>query len=161
MESTTYGVPRTAVRHRPPNGLRLAPAARDARGGEVVLGTVPLADGTSVVLVGRLPADGSEAGAAVQDGPLTIDPATWSASVDGLPLDLTHQEFVLLHLLAAAPRRVFSRAEILRIAWPVPHSSGTRTVDVHVSRLRRKLGRLGPRLRTVRNVGYTYRPDPA
>ncbi|MFC7740955.1 winged helix-turn-helix domain-containing protein [Nocardiopsis composta] len=96
---------------------------------------------------------------ASRDSVLHIDREAWQVTVDGRRVELTHQEFALLDLLVSTPGRVFSRTELMRLAWRSPAKPHTRTVDVHVSRLRRKLGPPGARLHSVRSVGYTYRPE--
>ena len=79
--------------------------------------------------------------------------------VDGDEVALTFQEFELLAFLAAHPDTVFSRADLVREAWQREFAADSRTVDVHVSRLRRKLGRLyGQCLVTEYRVGYQFRP---
>jgi hypothetical protein len=91
---------------------------------------------------------------------LRIDRPSRSVWVDGREVGLTFQEFELLAHLTAHPWTVLSRAQLMRALWPTMDAA-TRTVDIHVHRLRRKLGRVGPELATVRRVGYVYRPDPA
>ncbi len=77
------------------------------------------------------------------------------AKLRGRPLDLTYKEFELLKYLAQHPGRVFSRAQLLQEIWGYDYFGGTRTVDVHVRRLRAKLGTEHEALiGTVRNVGY-------
>lgn len=87
---------------------------------------------------------------------ITIDEASYAAKVHGRPLDLTYKEFQLLHFLAAHPSRVFTREQLLSEVWGYDYFGGTRTVDVHVRRLRAKLGDLESLIGTVRNVGYRF-----
>lgn len=88
-------------------------------------------------------------------GPLTIDTETYQVSVAGRVLDLTYKEFELLRFLAQHPGRVFTRAALLQEVWGYDFYGGTRTVDVHVRRLRAKLGVEHEGLiDTVRGVGY-------
>jgi DNA-binding response OmpR family regulator len=95
----------------------------------------------------------------VRSGELVIDEATYSARIRGVPLDLTFKEFELLKFLAQHPRRVFSRSQLLQEVWGYDYFGGTRTVDVHVRRLRAKLGPENEALiGTVRNVGYKFVP---
>jgi len=90
-----------------------------------------------------------------QAGELVIDEHSYSAKLRGHPLDLTYKEFELLKYLAQHPGRVFSRAQLLQEIWGYDYFGGTRTVDVHVRRLRAKLGTEHEALiGTVRNVGY-------
>ncbi len=90
-------------------------------------------------------------------GGVVIDEAAYSVWVDDEPLDLTYTEFELLKFLAAHPLRVFSREQLLDEVWGYDYYGGTRTVDVHVRRLRAKLGTEHKALiGTVRNVGYRF-----
>jgi DNA-binding response OmpR family regulator len=98
---------------------------------------------------------GSGGGAVVRLGPLAIDTESYRVSAGGLPLDLTYKEFELIRFLAANPGRVFTRPALLREVWGYRFYGGTRTVDVHVRRLRAKLGPEHEHLiETVRSVGY-------
>lgn len=90
-------------------------------------------------------------------GPVTIDENGYRASVNGRPLDLTYTEFELLKYLAQHPGRVFSREQLLADVWGYDYYGGARTVDVHVRRLRAKLGlEYESLIGTVRNVGYRF-----
>jgi DNA-binding response OmpR family regulator len=91
-------------------------------------------------------------------GGLSIDEDTYSARLRGVPLDLTYKEFELLKYLMQHPSRVFSRAQLLQEVWGYDYFGGTRTVDVHVRRLRAKLGVDHELIGTVRNVGYRLVP---
>jgi DNA-binding response OmpR family regulator len=93
----------------------------------------------------------------IRAGELAIDEATYSARLRGRSLDLTFKEFELLKFLAQHPGRVFTRAHLLQEVWGYDYFGGTRTVDVHVRRLRAKLGPEHEALiGTVRNVGYRF-----
>ncbi|MCD5346402.1 response regulator transcription factor [Agromyces sp. H3Y2-19a] len=92
----------------------------------------------------------------IQTSGVVIDEASYSAKVHGKPLDLTYKEFELLRFLAAHPSRVFTREQLLSEVWGYDYFGGTRTVDVHVRRLRAKLGDLDSLIGTVRNVGYRF-----
>ena len=92
----------------------------------------------------------------IQASGVVIDEASYSAKVHGRPLDLTFKEFELLRFLATHPSRVFTREQLLREVWGYDYFGGTRTVDVHVRRLRAKLGDLESLIGTVRNVGYRF-----
>ncbi len=95
----------------------------------------------------------------VRSGELVIDEATYSARIRGVALDLTFKEFELLKFLAQHPKRVFTRSQLLQEVWGYDYFGGTRTVDVHVRRLRAKLGTENEALiGTVRNVGYKFVP---
>ena len=106
--------------------------------------------------VGRLTSATAAAGGLIRGGELTIDPDTYAAKLKGRPLDLTYKEFQLLHFLATHPSRVFTREQLLSEVWGYDYFGGTRTVDVHVRRLRAKLGDLESLIGTVRNVGYRF-----
>jgi len=93
--------------------------------------------------------------ATIRLGPLAVDPATLRVTLEGGPLDLTFKEFELLRFLAEHPGRVFTRPALMREVWGYDFYGGTRTVDVHVRRLRAKLGPTHEGLiETVRGVGY-------
>ncbi|MCJ7859143.1 winged helix family transcriptional regulator [Corynebacterium kalidii] len=88
-------------------------------------------------------------------GGLIVDEVTYVARVEGRPLDLTYKEFELLYFLVKHAGRVFSREQLLQDVWGYDYFGGTRTVDVHVRRLRAKLGHEYEKvIATVRNVGY-------
>ncbi|MFL6075041.1 MAG: winged-helix domain-containing protein [Mycobacteriales bacterium] len=110
------------------------------------------------IATGRLAtaAEPAEAGL-IRRGDLVIDTVTYSAKLRSRPLDLTYKEFELLRFLAQHPGRVFSRAQLLQEVWGYDYFGGTRTVDVHVRRLRAKLGPENEALiGTVRQVGYKF-----
>jgi DNA-binding response OmpR family regulator len=92
----------------------------------------------------------------IQASGVVIDEASYSARVHGRPLDLTFKEFELLRFFAMHPSRVFTREQLLSEVWGYDYFGGTRTVDVHVRRLRAKLGDLESLIGTVRNVGYRF-----
>jgi len=97
----------------------------------------------------------------IRSGDVSIDEATYTARVRGRTLDLTFKEFELLKFLAQHPGRVFSRAQLLQEVWGYDYFGGTRTVDVHVRRLRAKLGPEHESvIGTVRNVGYRFVVTP-
>lgn len=96
----------------------------------------------------------------IRSGELHIDEGTYTAKLRTRTLDLTFKEFELLKFLAQHPGRVFTRAVLLQEVWGYDYFGGTRTVDVHVRRLRAKLGIEHEALiGTVRNVGYRFVPD--
>ena len=93
----------------------------------------------------------------IRSGELVIDESAYSVKLRGHLLDLTYKEFELLKYLAQHPGRVFTRAQLLQDVWGYDYYGGTRTVDVHVRRLRAKLGPEHENLiGTVRNVGYRF-----
>jgi len=104
--------------------------------------------------VGKLGTPVSADSATIRVGELTIDQDTYAARLKGRPLDLTYKEFELLKFLAQHPGRVFTRDQMLREVWGYDYFGGTRTVDVHVRRLRAKLGsEYESMIGTVRQVG--------
>ena len=88
---------------------------------------------------------------------LVIDIAGYEVRLAGRRIELTHQEFELLRFLAQHRGRVFTREALLERAWGYRYAGGTRTVDIHVRRVRAKLGEAGAIVETVRNVGYKMR----
>ena len=107
--------------------------------------------------LGRKAAAAEPAGSEIRSGDVAIDEATYTARVRGRVLDLTYKEFELLKYLAQHPGRVFTRAQLLQEVWGYDYFGGTRTVDVHVRRLRAKLGSEHESvIGTVRNVGYRF-----
>jgi DNA-binding response OmpR family regulator len=99
---------------------------------------------------------GSDSSELISASGVVIDDATYSAKVHGKPMDLTFKEFELLRFLAQHPGRVFSREQLLSEVWGYDYFGGTRTVDVHIRRLRAKLGDLEALIGTVRNRGYCF-----
>ena len=112
------------------------------------------------VTAGRLAAargSGDDIPDEIRSGDVSIDESTYTARVRGRVLDLTYKEFELIKHLAQHPGRVFTRAQLLQEVWGYDYFGGTRTVDVHVRRLRAKLGLEHEVLiGTVRNVGYRF-----
>ena len=99
----------------------------------------------------------SEGHEEITAGEVSIDENTYIAKLRGKTLDLTFKEFELLKYLVQHPGRVFTRAQLLQEVWGYDYFGGTRTVDVHVRRLRAKLGVENEALiGTVRNVGYRF-----
>lgn len=93
--------------------------------------------------------------------PLVIDLPAREVLLTGQRVPLSHTEFEVLARLAHQPRVVVSRAELLEHnGWSIPDDHGARSVDVHVSRVRNKLGRFRTLITTVRGTGYRYDPDP-
>ncbi|MBK7722319.1 MAG: response regulator transcription factor [Austwickia sp.] len=96
----------------------------------------------------------------ISEGALVIDESAYTVRVGGRALDLTYKEFELLKRLAQHPGRVATRAQLLQDVWGYDYYGGTRTVDVHVRRLRAKLGaEYESMIGTVRNVGYRFIAD--
>ncbi|MEU8581770.1 winged helix-turn-helix domain-containing protein [Streptomyces abikoensis] len=104
----------------------------------------------------------AEAPATEGDALVSIDPEQRTASVAGRPLDLTYLEFELLAHFVAHPHRVHTRDQLVTTVWGYGHVGDGRTVDVHVARLRRKMGaEYRSSIVTVRRVGYKYAPPAA
>ena len=103
--------------------------------------------------------DTVEPDAAIRVGELVVDPVSYQVRLRGRPLDLTYKEFELLRFLASRPGRVSTRSQLLQEVWGYDFFGGTRTVDVHVRRLRAKLGpEYESMIATVRGVGYKLLP---
>lgn len=100
---------------------------------------------------------GAGGGNVIRAGDLSIDADTYTVKLRGAAMALTYKEFELLRYLAQHPGRVFSRDQLLREVWGYDYFGGTRTVDVHVRRLRAKLGpQHDAMIGTVRQVGYKF-----
>ncbi len=114
------------------------------------------------LLIGRASlVDPLDKAAEYSSGELTVDVGGYTARLRGRPLDLTYKEFELLKYLMQHPGRVYTRDQLLQEVWGFDYYGGTRTVDVHVRRLRAKLGAEHEQLiGTVRNVGYRFDPLP-
>ena len=110
---------------------------------------------TAIVIVGAAAWVRGGGDATLRLGPLAMNTETYQVSVSGALLDLTYKEFELLRYLVQHPGRVFTRTDLLQEVWGYNFYGGTRTVDVHVRRLRAKLGVEHEGLiQTVRGVGY-------
>jgi two-component system phosphate regulon response regulator PhoB len=94
-------------------------------------------------------------------GPVRIDRASAAVDVDGRPVGLTPTEYKLLVTLAERPGRVHARGHLLETVWGAAPDIQTRTVDMHVQRLRAKLGAAGELIETVRGLGYRLRAGGA
>ncbi len=105
----------------------------------------------------RVGAGGTNSGEKIQIGPLVIDCAAHLVHVDAQPVELTPTEFKLLLTLAERRGRVQARAHLLETVWEAAPDIQTRTVDMHVQRLRAKLGPAGDLIETVRGFGYRIR----
>jgi DNA-binding response OmpR family regulator len=121
------------------------PAEVDAR--------IRLAIGTHAALMSATDPSTGE----IRTGEVVIDENSYTARIKGRALDLTFKEFELLKYLAQHPGRVFTRSQLLQEIWGYDYFGGTRTVDVHIRRLRSKLGpEFEAIIGTVRNVGYRF-----
>ena len=134
----------------------LAAVSTDWGVDDVILNTAGPAEADARIrlAVGRKSAE--QVSTKIQTSGVVIDEASYSAKVQGRPLDLTFKEFELLRFFASHPSRVFTREQLLSEVWGYDYFGGTRTVDVHVRRLRAKLGDLESLIGTVRNVGYRF-----
>lgn len=125
-----------------------------------------MSDASAAEISARLALVARKTGHADEDtvlkiGDLTVNPDNYQVYVRGRPLDLTYKEFELLKFLAQRPGRVCDRDLLLREVWGYDYYGGTRTVDVHIRRLRAKLGAEHETLiETIRNVGYRVVPRP-
>ena len=145
-------------------GAQVAPGLAEPGAEGTLLAIVPIpGTGTSLAIVGypvengTLPAHDAAAGSGEAGLLLVHDQRR--VLVDGREVPLTYQEFELLAFLAAHPATVFSRADLVAQVWQRDFQATSRTVDVHVSRLRRKLGpRYGRYLVTEYRVGYRFSP---
>ena len=109
------------------------------------------------LLIARATAAATDTGTEIHASGVVIDEASYTARVNGSALNLTYKEFELLKYLAQHPGRVFTRDQLLHEVWGYDYYGGTRTVDVHVRRLRAKLGaEYESVIGTVRNVGYRF-----
>jgi len=118
----------------------------------------PLAPGELSLRLQRLRPAAAETGAeTIRFKDLELNLATYQAAVGGDPIDLTYMEYELLRFLATNPGRVWSRGQLLTNVWGYDYFGGGRTVDVHVRRLRSKLGEeRSSWITTVRSVGYRF-----
>lgn len=92
----------------------------------------------------------------IEHGPLVLNLETYQAVIEKKPLDLTYMEYELLKFLATHPGKVFTRETLLSRVWGYEYYGGARTVDVHIRRLRAKLGEEHNLIQTVRSVGYRF-----
>jgi DNA-binding response OmpR family regulator len=133
---------------RLPTGTRADFVVRDASASEV----------TTRARLLLWPGEEASAEEIVRVGDLTLNLATYQAHVGGVPVEFTYLEYALFAFLVTHPNRVYSRDALLKRVWGHDYFGGARTVDVHVRRIRSKLGpELAARLETVRNVGYLWR----
>ncbi|HEX6738462.1 MAG TPA: response regulator transcription factor [Vicinamibacteria bacterium] len=108
----------------------------------------------------RIDRQGEDAEAPLSFGPLEVDITRHTVKVEGRPVHLTAKEFFLLVALLEAKGRVLSRQALLEKVWGYSYSEGTRTVDVHVRRLREKLPEVADSILTVKSLGYRLTADP-
>ena len=101
----------------------------------------------------------SEGGGTLKVGPIELDPVTHDVRIGGVPVQLRPLEYKLLQLLVSDPGRVFTREELLEQVWEMRGDINTRTVDVHVRRLRVSLGAAADVIETVHGFGYRAKRD--
>ncbi len=116
---------------------------------------VPFTDEELWLRLERLAKDDTSRDVIKIDG-LTIHSDSYEVQIDGRPLQLTYKEYELLKFLATHQDRVWTRQALLDRIWDYDYFGGTRTVDVHVRRLRSKLGRCAGFIKTIRQVGYKF-----
>ena len=109
---------------------------------------------TPVSVAGEASSAAAEAATTTVRGPLRVDAAMHVATLDGAELDLTPKEFELLQLFVEHPGRAFSREFLVERIWGYEYDGFERTVDTHITRLRKKLGPIGDKIVTVWGVGY-------
>ena len=122
---------------------------------EVVLRVTALANR----LAERRARPAKSTGATITVGPIDLDPVTHDVRIGGAPTQLRPLEYKLLQLLVSDPGRVFTREELLEQVWEMRGDINTRTVDVHVRRLRVSLGPAADVIETVHGFGYRARRD--
>jgi two-component system, OmpR family, alkaline phosphatase synthesis response regulator PhoP len=99
---------------------------------------------------------GTDDGHVLREGALTIDLERYKVTIDGDAVDLTYKEYELLRFLATNPGKPFTREALLNRVWGYDYYGGSRTVDVHIRRIRAKIERQQEFIETVRNVGYRF-----
>jgi two-component system phosphate regulon response regulator PhoB len=109
----------------------------------------------------RLAAPAVASGGLLAAGQIVLDKTAHRATLNGREIELTATEFRLLRVLMERQGRVQSRAQLLEVVWQAQPDIQTRTVDMHVQRLRQKLGAAGEAIETVRGAGYRFRAPPA
>ncbi len=141
----------------------VADAQRLATGGYAAVGheliTHPFSDLELEVRIARArrAVSGPEPEELIVSGSLELNTATYQVTVDGQAIGFTYMEYELLKFLVTNPDRVFSRDALLQNVWGYDYYGGARTVDVHIRRLRAKLGQEhAARIRTLRSVGYRW-----
>lgn len=102
---------------------------------------------------------GGITGSVLRHGALIIDLDRYTVTVDDAVVDLTYKEYELLRFLASNPGKPFTREALLNRVWGYDYYGGSRTVDVHIRRIRSKIERHEPYIETVRNVGYRFIDD--
>ncbi|MCJ7752780.1 MAG: response regulator transcription factor, partial [Armatimonadetes bacterium] len=123
---------------------------------DVILAPYRLSELATRLRLARWRVDSNSSPETLRAGALTLNQATYEVLVNRVPIDLTLKEYQLLLFLMRNPGRVFPREELLDRVWEMDYLGGTRTVDVHVRRLRAKTEAAGDLFETVRGVGYRF-----
>ena len=139
------------------DATRLATGGYSAVGHELIVHPFTQGELETRVARARFAVLGPAADDVVMSGSLELNTATYQVKIDGRPIDFTYMEYELLKFLVTNPNRVFSRETLLSNVWGYDYYGGARTVDVHIRRLRAKLGQEhAQRIRTLRSVGYRW-----
>ncbi|MBR8740201.1 winged helix-turn-helix domain-containing protein [Nocardiopsis sp. MG754419] len=163
--TATPGTDGRATRTRPSLAALPTPEDRPANtgppeGDHSLLGVLPLPESGRYMLVYGVVVDEPHARSRpvpeVTGGNLLLDRDARRVWAEGREVELTYQEYELLDCLTASPGRAVTRSELLERVWGVSRELHSRTIDVHIHRLRRKLGPAGEHIATVRKVGYIY-----
>ena len=137
--------------------LRLSPEILEVH--ELIVSPFTASELSARIARARRAVHGVEEDEVVRSDGLELNLATYQVTIDARPVDFTYMEYELLKFLMTHPRRVFSREALLSRVWGYDFYGGARTVDVHVRRVRAKLGsEHATKLRTVRRVGYQWEP---
>lgn len=123
---------------------------------DLILAPYRLTELSARLRLARWRVEGEPLADAIRAGRLTLNQSTYRVAIDGNPVELTLKEYQLLLFLLRNPGRVFTREELLYHVWGDYYFGGTRTVDVHVRRLREKTEDAGELIETVRGVGYRF-----
>lgn len=135
-------------------GLRLPPQGKS----DFIVSTAQLAEFETRCSMLLWPGEESKPQEMVTIDNMTINLATYQVTIDEKPVDLTLMEYSLLQFLATHPSRAYSRETLLHRVWGFEYCGGTRTVDVHIRRVRSKVGpQVASHIVTIRGVGYLFR----
>jgi DNA-binding response OmpR family regulator len=136
---------------------RLAEGLGVAEGHELLVEPFTAGELQARIARARRAVNGIDHDDVVRVGGLEMNLATYQVAIEGRPVDFTYMEYELLKFLVTHPKRVFSREALLNRVWGYDYYGGARTVDVHVRRVRAKLGsEYASRIKTVRSVGYRW-----
>jgi DNA-binding response OmpR family regulator len=136
---------------------RLAEGLGVAEGHELLVEPFTAEELRARIARARRAASGIDHDDIIRVGGLELNLATYQVAIDDRPVDFTYMEYELLKFLVTHPKRVFSREALLNRVWGYDYYGGARTVDVHIRRVRAKLGsEHAARIKTVRSVGYRW-----